>query len=386
MVGVIAWIVLGAWTGLVFARGWFWLAGPREESPVDFPSTQPPPKVIAVIPARDEAATIGASVGSLLGQDYPGVLDLVVVDDVSRDETSDIARNTAASAGATGRLAIVEGSAPPFGWTGKVWAQKQGVACAMARGPDYLLLTDADIVYAPDTIRRLVSRAAAERLVLVSVMAKLHCNSFPERCVIPAFVFFFEMLYPFRWVNKPGARTAAGAGGCMLVKADALAAAGGIEAIRGELIDDCALARRLKPLGPIWLGLGERVRSIRAAPDFTSLRRMVVRSAYAQLGYSPARLVATVAAMGLVYLTPPLLAVVASGLPRWLGLAAYALMALAFQPTLRLYRGSPSWGLALPLIAALYTAWTIDSAVQYARGRGGMWKGRAQAVPRSGVS
>ncbi len=215
--------------------------------------------------------------------------------------------------------------------------------------------------------------------MLTSLMVKLRCESFAERAAIPAFIFFFQMLYPFSWVNRPHSAVAAAAGGCMLVRADALRKAGGIEVIRGALIDDCALAKALKAHGPIWLGLTERVHSIRPYPAFADIRRMVARSAYAQLRYSPLLLLATVAGMVLTYLLPPLLAIFGSGAARILALAAWLLMAIAFQPTLRFYRLSPLWGIALPAIALQYMLFTLDSAYQYMRGRGGSWKGRVQA-------
>jgi hopene-associated glycosyltransferase HpnB len=228
-------------------------------------------------------------------------------------------------------------------------------------------------------LRRLVALAAANRLVLTSLMAKLRCESLAERATIPAFIFFFQMLYPFAAVNRPQSKVAAAAGGCMLIRADALREAGGIEVIRGALIDDCALAQTLKRRGPIWLGLTERVHSIRPYPTLADIRRMVVRSAYAQLGYSPLLLLGTVAAMMLTYLVPPFMAGFADGAARVLGLVTWGLMAAAFQPVLRFYRLSPLWGIALPAIAALYLLFTLDSAYQYMRGRGGSWKGRVQA-------
>jgi hopene-associated glycosyltransferase HpnB len=243
-----------------------------------------------------------------------------------------------------------------------------------------VLLTDADIAYEPRVLPALVARAQAEGLVLSSLMVKLNCESLAERGLIPAFVFFFQMLYPFAWVNRGGSPTAAAAGGCMLVRTAVLRQAGGIDAVRDALIDDCALARLLKTYGPIRLALTERVHSIRRYPAFGDVRRMVARSAYAQLHYSPLLLVGAVVGMTLVYLSPPLLAIFGSGLTRWLGIGAWALMAIAFQPTLRLYRLSPLWGLALPAIASCHTLYTIDSAIQHARGKGGMWKGRAQAA------
>jgi hopene-associated glycosyltransferase HpnB len=216
-------------------------------------------------------------------------------------------------------------------------------------------------------------------LALTSLMVKLRCESLAERALVPAFIFFFQMLFPFSWIKQATAATAGAAGGCMLVRAETLRQAGGIEAIRNALIDDCALAAILKARGPIWLGLTERAHSIRRYPDFADIGRMVSRSAYAQLGYSPLLLLGTLAGMGLTYLAPPLLALAASGLARELGFVAWLLMAIALQPTLRFYRVSPLWGIGLPAIAFCYTLFTFDSALQFARGKGGLWKGRVQA-------
>jgi hopene-associated glycosyltransferase HpnB len=276
-------------------------------------------------------------------------------------------------------LTVLSGRALPAGWTGKLWAVRQGVDHAQRAAPDYLLLTDADIVYAPGTLSWLVGHAQANRSVLTSLMAELRCESFAERALIPAFIFFFQMLYPFAWVNRTDRAIAAAAGGCMLMRREALAAAGGIEAVRGALIDDCALAKKLKGQGPISLQLTHRVRSTRAYPATDDIRRMVSRSAYAQLRYSPLLLAGTIAGLALTYLAPVLLALLASGLPQVLGILAWLLMAVAFQPILRFYGRSPFWGPVLPLIALAYMAFTIDSAYQHARGRGGMWKGRVQA-------
>jgi hopene-associated glycosyltransferase HpnB len=386
--GLLASIALAVWLYLLLARGSFWRCRERDDSrPAELPRW---PSVTAVVPARDEASTIGACIGALLKQDYPGAWSVILVDDDSTDGTSDAARSAASACDSDGRLRLLTSRALPNGWTGKLWALKQGTDAAVSEGkppgasgggpgPDYLLLTDADIVHAPDSLRRLVARAECAHLVLSSLMVKLRCESFSERATIPAFVFFFQMLYPFAWVNRPQSSVAAAAGGCMLVRTDALRRAGGIEAIRGALIDDCALAKLLKAQGPIWLGLTERVRSLRAYPALADIRRMVVRSAYAQLGYSPLLLLATTAGMALTYLAPPLLTVFGGGIGRVIGLASWVLMTLAFLPTLRLYRLSPAWAVALPAIALLYLLFTFDSAYQHARGRGGSWKGRAQA-------
>jgi hopene-associated glycosyltransferase HpnB len=376
----IAALTAAIWLYLVLARGGFWLCSERHEAG---PTTAPSwPALTVVIPARNEADGIAETVASLLRQDYAGPLKIILVDDDSSDGTADVARRTAASLNASERLAVIDGEPLPRGWTGKLWAVKQGVAAAQsaADASEYILLSDADIVYAPEVLTGLMARAVANRLVLTSLMVKLRCESLAERALIPAFIFFFQMLYPFPWVNRPRNATAAAAGGCMLVRSDALKAAGGIDAIRNALIDDCSLAKLLKAQGPIWLGLTERVHSTRPYPDVEDIRRMVSRSAYAQLRYSPLLLAGTVVGMALTYLAPPLLTVFGSGPARWLALLAWGLMALSFVPTLRLYRRSLLWGPALPAIALCYMLFTLDSALQFARGKGGLWKGRVQAL------
>jgi hopene-associated glycosyltransferase HpnB len=366
---------LGVWVYLIFARRGFWLAAEREDGA---PAPKVWPDVVAVIPARDEAETIGETIASLFAQDYRGAFRVVLIDDESADETASIAQGAAEAAGAADQLEIISGTATPSGWTGKLWAVSQGVARASAGAPKYLLLSDADIAYRADALSGLVARAEDERLVLNSLMARLRCESLAERFAVPAFVFFFQMLYPFAWVNNSARRTAAAAGGCMLVRRDAHEAAGGVAAIRGALIDDCALARALKRRGPIRLSLATRVRSLRRYPDFQDIRRMIVRSAYAQLNYSPLLLAFTVVAMLLVFVAPVTAAMFGAGTMRVCGLAAWALMAVAFQPTLNDYRVSPLWGFALPAIALLYTVYTFQSAVESSSGRGGLWKGRYQ--------
>jgi hopene-associated glycosyltransferase HpnB len=380
---VCALLALAVWITLLFARGGFWQCAERDDRGEAQTDPAHWPSVVAVVPARNEADMIPGSLASLLTQDYSGPFSMILVDDNSDDGTLEAAR--ALAAGAAGRLAIVEGVALPAGWTGKLWAVAQGVARAeaMATPPDYLLLTDADIGYRPDALRRLVRRAEAGGMVLTSLMAKLRCESFAERALIPAFIFFFQMLYPFAWVNRRDARTAAAAGGCMLVRSEALARAGGIGSIRGALIDDCALAARLKRQGPIWLGLTERVHSLRPYPHFGDIRRMVARSAYAQLRFSPWLLAATIAGLAVAYLAAPLITAFGSDVVRPVAAAAWALMAVAFLPTLRFYRLGGLWAPLLPAIAAVYLGFTLDSAIQHARGRGGLWKGRAQAIPET---
>jgi len=378
MIDIIALFAFALWLYLLAAHGQFWLGRERDDraapaAPAVWPS------VAAVIPARDEAASIAQTLQSLLAQDYPG-LDIIVVDDGSTDGTADIAVTAAGEA--RDHLTVLKGQPLPSGWTGKVWAQKQGVDAAAAKSPRYLLLTDADIVYDAGALKRIVARAESGRYALTSVMVKLRCESFAERAFIPAFVFFFQMLYPFAWVNRPEHATAAAAGGCMLVRGDVLEETGGIDGIRSALIDDCALAAQIKAEAPIWLGLSASVHSIRTYDTFGPIRRMVMRSAYAQLHYSPPQLLGATLGMALTFLAGPLLALFASGTAALAGAAVWLMMAVAFQPTLRLYRLNPLWGLALPPIALAYMVWTVESALQYARGRGGQWKGRVQAAQR----
>ncbi len=383
--GMVGTLALAIWAYLLAFRGGFWRMRERDDRD-EAPELTAWPGVIAVVPARDEADVIARSLGSLLAQDYPGDFRVILVDDNSADGTAAVARALAADPGEAARLEVLAGAPLPSGWTGKLWAQSQGVARAAAapRPPRYLLLTDADIAHAPETLRKLVARAEAGELVLTSLMARLTVETWAERLLIPAFVFFFGMLYPFAWVNDPRRATAAAAGGCMLVRRERLEAAGGLEAIRGRIIDDCSLGALMKRQGPIWLGLTQRARSLRPYAGLGEIGRMVSRSAYAQLGFSPWLLLGTVAGMGIVYLAAPVLAVAGAGVARWTGLAAWLAMATAFQPMLRFYGRSPLWGLALPLIGLFYTLFTVRSAVETWRGRGGMWKGRAQAMGAAG--
>ncbi len=379
-------LVAAIWCYLAVGRGGFWRGRENDRAmPRDVGDARSWPRVVAVIPARDEAELVGATVASLLGQRYDGAFSVVVVDDHSDDGTADAARRGAASVDALDRLVVLAAPPLPGDWTGKLWAVASGVAhCeALDPPPDYLLLSDADIVHGPGTLGALVSYAVAGRLVLSSLMVALRCESVAERALIPAFVFFFQMLYPFAWVADPARRMAAAAGGCMLVERRALRDAGGMAAIRGSLIDDCALARALKPRGPIRLALAEHVASARPYDTFGEIRRMIVRSAYAQLQFSPSLLLGVAAAMLLVFVAPVGLALSAHGAAQVLGIAAWIAMALLFMPTLARYRVARGWGFGLPAIAVVYLAFTIESAVRHLRGSGGMWKGRANGGTRA---
>jgi hopene-associated glycosyltransferase HpnB len=369
---------LAVWIYLLMFRGHFWLARERDGDDA-VPERAHWPSVAVIVPARDEAETIARAIGSVLQQDYPGTFRIYLVDDQSSDGTAAIAR----ALDTTGRLTVVSGATPPSGWTGKLWALKQGAAAAEAEQPDYLWFTDADIAHAPDNLRRLVARAEDGGHALVSLMAKLNCESLAERILVPAFVFFFQMLYPFAWVNDPKRKTAAAAGGCMLAKRAALEKAGHIDAIRHEIIDDCALARRMKAQGPIWLGLTDRAVSLRAYPKFGDIRRMVARSAYAQLQYSPLLLIGTLLGMIVTYGVPFFVAFIDLHLAGVLAAAADLLLIGAYQPMLNFYKRSSIWALALPLVGMTYAVFTLDSAIQYGRGRGGLWKGRVQAISRA---
>jgi hopene-associated glycosyltransferase HpnB len=384
----ISFLPVAIWAYLLIGRGGFWRCRERDDS-VDFGEAERRqqavavgwPSVAAVIPARDEAKLIARSLGSLLRQDYPGQFSIVIVDDQSGDDTSGAARAAALALGAADRVRIVAGANMPQGWTGKLWAMRQGLAALEAgrEPPEFVLFTDADIAYDPQTLRRLVGIARSKKSVLVSLMVKLRCESAAERWLTPAFVFFFQKLYPFAWVNDPRRATSAAAGGCMLVRREALASAGGLDGLRNALIDDCALAALMKQQGPIWLGLTENVHSLRAYPTLADFMQMVTRSAFAQLRYSPLFLIGAVVGMVLTYLAPPMFAVFGEGAAQAEGAMAWALMALAFVPALRLYGQPAIFGLALPAVATAYTLFTIDSALQHWRGRGGYWKGRFQA-------
>jgi hopene-associated glycosyltransferase HpnB len=356
---------------LLFHRG-FWRLRERDTLAVPMPERWP--SVVAVVPARNEADVIQHSIGSLVAQDYPGEFHIVLVDDQSDDGTADLAKALNSP-----RLTVLTGAERPAGWTGKLWAMHQGSELAAKRAPEFLWFTDADIAHSSENLRYLVARAQDGNKVLVSLMARLSCKTAAEHFLIPAFVFFFDMLFPFGAVNDPKSKVAAAAGGCMLARRTALENADGIKAIRHNIIDDCALGRAMKRQGPIWLGLTDRALSLRPYEHLADIRHMVSRSAYAQLNYSPLLLVGTLLGLGLVYIAPVMIALFGTGHSQMTGYMAWAIMAIMFQPILRFYRQSPLWGLALPLIGAFYAAFTLESAIQYWSGKGGMWKGRAQA-------
>lgn len=375
-------LVLGIWVYLVLFHGRYW-----RERPHKAPAAGPKhwPEIAAIVPARNEAPVVGEAVRSLLQQDYPGKLRIILVDDQSSDGTAGIVRAAAAELGAADRVRVVSGTTLPEGWTGKMWAVHHGSGEVedFSPGAKYVWLTDADISHDAGSLRGLVARAEAGNLALTSLMARLRTDTFAERALIPAYVYFFQMLYPFAWVNDPKKKMAGAAGGCMLVQRKALKAAGGIAAIRSALIDDCALAKALKKQGPIWLGLADGVRSLRGYPAWGDIWRLIARSAFTQLRHSLLLLAVCVAGMALTFLAPPLLSIQPDAGVRAFGLAAWALMALSYLPTLIHYRQPVWWAPLLPLTALFYLAATIDSARRYLIGRGGEWKGRVQAQKQS---
>ena len=361
------------WLVLIAGRGRFW----RVSTPADGLAMRPEsaPRIAVVVPARNEADVIGRVIRALLEQDYPGPLHILVVDDHSTDHTAGVVSK--AAKGRTDRLTILSAPPLPAGWTGKMWALAQGAERAAEFLPDYFLFTDADIVHAPGSVSSLVAMAQARGLDMVSMMVKLECSSFAECALIPAFVFFFFMLYPPEWVNDGHKRTAGAAGGDILVRAEALRKAGGIAAIRSELIDDCALAREIKRDGGIWLGLTRSAASIRSYDGFGGIGRMISRNAFYQLRHSVWLLLGTLLGLGITYLAPPVL-VFFGGLAAVFGGLAWLAMSLSFLPMVRFYELSPLWAITLPLVALFYAGATVHSAVQYWMGRGGEWKGRTQ--------
>lgn len=367
---------VGSWVYLLAGRGGFWRMK-IEPPPPGIPSAR---RVAVIVPARNEASLVGHAIESLVRQDYQGPFQVFLVDDHSTDETSEVALKAGERAGCVDRLTIVQAREVPQGWTGKLWAVSEGIRAAEAFQPDYLWLTDADISHDPSVLRDIVQRLERENLDLVSLMVKLRSESFAEKLLIPAFVFFFLKLYPPTWVNRADRRMAAAAGGCILIRREALTRIGGIGAIHDELIDDCALARAVKKHGNIWLGLTERSTSLRECGTFRDIGDMISRTAFTQLRHSVLLLLGTIVGMSVIYVAP-LVLVATSRTAAILGLCSFAIMLIVYRPTLRLYRQSFVWGLLLPLTALFYVAATVNSAIQYWSGQGGSWKGRAQDLP-----
>ncbi len=367
---VLALLSLATW--LALALGWhgFWRADQRLPHHDRAPETWP--RITALVPARNEAEVIAPALTSLATQAYAGRLDIVLIDDSSTDATADIAR------GIDG-VTVLEAPPLPPGWAGKLWALNSGLQATADDPPDFYWLSDADIAHAPEVLGRLVSHAMARDLALTSLMVRLRCVSLWEKLLVPAFIFYFQLLYPFRAVNDPSSRIAGAAGGCVLIRAEALHGIGGFAALKDAIIDDCTLARLVKRSGrSIWLGLGEASRSLRGYDGLAGLWAMVTRSAFTQLRYSWTLLMLCMAGLAVTYVAPPLV-LVASGISAagLIALAAFALMTMCYRPTVRHYRLNPLWALTLPVAAVLFGLMTVHSAVRHARGQGVKWKGRA---------
>jgi|SRR5579864_559788 len=375
-VGVIAAVT---WSCLVWARGLFWRI--RGAQPTASDKTEFSGNVVAVVPARNEAELIGPVVTSLLNQSV--AVPVILVDDGSTDGTADVARHAAEKAGKADALIVIRSRPLPAGWTGKLWAMHQGIeyAGACALNPSWFLLTDADVLHGPETAANLHRIASQGSYDLVSFMVKLHCESLAEKLLIPAFVYFFFMLYPPVWIRDPRRSTAGAAGGCMLVRAEAVERAGGLQSIRGAVIDDCSLARLLKRHGArIWLGLTDQSQSLRRYETFTAVEHMVSRTAFSQLKHSSLLLLCTIAGMVITYLAPPLLLLTRIRPTIFMGAAAWAAMTITYSTMVRYYRLNLAWALTLPLAALFYLGATIHSAIKYWSGSGGDWKGRVQDV------
>ncbi|WP_026102543.1 glycosyltransferase [Pleurocapsa sp. PCC 7319] len=368
------------WIFLLLFWGRFWLANQRIESNQN---SAVYPTVWAIVPARDEAEAIAVSLTSLLSQNYVGNFFVVLVDDNSRDRTSEIAQITAQKLNKSEQLKIILGKPLAEGWKGKLWAMQQGIEYAKQQipAPDYFLFTDADIQHDLNNLSQLVTKAETEKLDLVSLMVLLRCQSIWEKLLIPAFVFFFQKLYPFPWVNNQDKSIAAAAGGCILISSSALAEIGSIATIKDALIDDCSLAHVVKSRGKnIWLGLTKSTISLRAYNDLKTIWDTISRTAFTQLNYSSLLLIGTVVGMGIVYLAAPIGLIISILTSNWLvvGITSltWLLMTIAYSPTIKLYDLSITWAFTLPAIAFLYTLMTIDSAIKYWQGKGGAWKGR----------
>ena len=370
-------IPFAVWLYLLLARGTFWRLSEDATAPGLLVKW---PRVVAVVPARNEAGTIARSVAGLACQDYPGAFEIIVVDDQSEDGTATLAQQAAAESGATRRVTVHSVPVLPPGWTGKLWALNEGIAAAAEKAPAFLWFTDADVLHAPDTLRRLVFRAEEESLDITSLMVLLQAKSFPERLLIPPFLYFFLMLYPPRWIADPKARTAGAAGGCILLRREALERIGGIAAIRGEVIDDCALARAVKKSGgTIWMGLTRASVSLRSYGTFAEIRDLIARTAFTQLHFSFLLLIATLAGLFVTYVLA-WIAFFTLDDPGWLlASTAISIMTATYGATVRFYGLPWLWALTLPIAAIFYGYATFLSAMRYWLGRGGQWKGRAQA-------
>jgi hopene-associated glycosyltransferase HpnB len=376
---VVGSISLAIWLYLTVAHGAFWRLGEFDDDAAKHQVLSTWPRVIAIVPARNEAATIQQSVASILQRNYPWEFSIIVVDDHSEDATAQLAQQAARDLGAESRIKIRSAAPLLEGWTGKLWALHEGVSHADAAMPAYYWFTDADIVHAPDTLQRLVARAERDQLDLTSLMVRLQAKTLPERALIPAFLFFFLKLYPPRWIADPRARTAGAAGGCILLRREALERIGGLAALRSEVIDDCALARAVKRSGgKVWMGLTRASVSLRAYTTFREIRDMIARTAFTQLRYSAPLLLGTLLAMFLTYLAPIALLFTHDPTPRILAVSTWLLMSLLYLPTIRFYGLSPAWAATVPLSALFYAYATCLSAARYCLGRGAQWKGRSQ--------
>jgi hopene-associated glycosyltransferase HpnB len=374
---IVAVLTLMIWSYLAFVRGAFWRI--KSVRPAAHDMAEFPGGVVAIVPARNEAELIGPAIMSLLNQRV--AMPVLLVDDESTDGTADVARRAAERAGNPAALTVIQGKPLPPGWTGKLWSMHQGIERARAFDPAWLLLVDADVLHGPEIVANLGLIAAQGPYDLVSFMVKLHCESLPERLLIPAFVYFFFMLYPPAWIRDSRRSTAGAAGGCMLVRADTLECAGGLESIRGAVIDDCSLARLLKQhAGRLWLGLTDQSQSMRRYETFSQIERMISRTAFNQLKHSSLLLLFTIAGMAITYLAPPLLLLTRTRLTIFMGAAAWAAMTITYSTMVRYYRLNPAWALTLPLAALFYLGATLHSAVKYWNGRGGSWKGRIQDI------
>lgn len=364
---------------ILLGRGFFWRV--RDSELLEAASSNARANVVAIVPARNEAAVIGRAVQSLLRQQIEPKLHVIVVDDASEDETNAEAFKTAREIGKSQGLTVLKGSPLASGWTGKLWALSQGVEHALTLHPDYLLFTDADIVHGHGSVEALVSVAQSNGCDLASLMVKLACESFAERALIPAFVFFFLQLYPPAWTSSRQRKTAGAAGGCILIRPQALARIGGLAAIRHAVIDDCTLAKAVKRTGGhIWMGVTARTYSIRSYGAFSEIGQMISRTAFSQLHHSALLLLGTVIAMAVTYVLPVVALCTGKPLLMAIGGAAWMLMAASYVPAVRFYKQSLLSSFALPAIAVFYTGATITSAIRYWTGKGGKWKGRLQDV------